>query len=129
MQQTIFTKIINSEIPCYKIYEDENTFAFLDIHPQQPGHTLVVPKKPVEFVWDLDDADYVALMTTVKKVAKRIREIMHASYVGELISGNDVPHTHIHLIPFSKAEDFPGKPPKNDPPHEHLAEIANKLAF
>ncbi len=130
MPETIFTRIINGDIPCHKVYEDDTTFAFLDINPRQPGHTLVIPKKPAEFVWDLDTADYQALMATAQKVAKRLREVMKTTYVGELIVGVDVPHAHIHLIPFSKSEDFPSAPSKDTPPsHDELAAIAKKLAF
>ncbi len=130
MPETIFTKIINGDIPCHKVYEDEKTFAFLDINPRQPGHTLVIPKKPVEFVWDLEEADYQALMATVQKVAKRLREVMSATYVGELVVGVDVPHAHVHLIPFSESDDFPGSPPQDNPPsHDELASIAQKLKF
>ena len=130
MSDTVFTKIIKGEIPSYKIYEDEYTFAFLDIHPHQPGHTLVVPKKPVEFVWDLEEADYFALMASVQKVARRIREVLQTPYVGEIISGLDIPHTHIHLIPFSRSEEFPSTKPSDNPPtHDELVEMAKKLAF
>lgn len=129
MSDTIFTKIINGELPCHKIYEDESTFAFLDINPCQPGHTLVLSKKPIEFVWDLDDADYAALMATVKKVARRLGEVLNAPYVGLQVVGVDVPHAHVHLIPFSNAGEFPGKPSTGEPNHDQLAEIAKKLAF
>lgn len=130
MPDTVFTKMINGQIPCHKIYEDQTTLAFLDIRPHQPGHTLVIPKKPAQFVWDLEEADYLALMNTVKKVATRIREVMGSTYVGELISGIDVAHTHVHLVPFSNQGEFPTSPPETDPPtYEQLAEIAKKLAF
>src|SRR5689334_21086022 len=101
MQDSIFTKIINGEIPCHKVYEDDKTLAFLDIHPVQPGHTLVIPKRQVEFVWDLDDEMYAAVMATTKKVARRLREVMSVPYVGEQVVGVDVPHAHVHLIPFT----------------------------
>ena len=76
MQDSIFTKIIKGEIPSHKIYEDDSVLAFLDIHPVQSGHTLVIPKKQVEFVWDLPDPDYVSLMAATKKVALRLREVI-----------------------------------------------------
>ncbi len=129
MADTIFTKIINGEFPSHKIYEDENTFVFLSIQPIRPGHTLVIPKKPVRFVWDLDDADYTALMATVKKVAQRIREALNVPYVGEQVVGVDVPHAHVHLVPFSHSGEFPGEPLAEEPDHAQLAEIAKKLAF
>jgi histidine triad (HIT) family protein len=130
MEDSIFTKIIRGEIPSHKVYEDENTLAFLDIHPVQPGHTLVVPKKQVEFVWDLEQADYSALMLTVRKVAQRIRDVMEPPNVGEMVVGVDVPHAHVHLIPFTESADLRVQPDLSaEPDHPALAEIAKKLAF
>ena len=129
-QDSIFTNIIKGEIPCHKVYEDELTFAFLDIHPVQPGHTLVVPKKQIEFVWDLPDADYQALMNTAQKIAIRLKEVLSAPYVGEQVVGVDVPHAHVHLIPFSVVEEFRMRPDMHtEPDHAALAEMAQKLAF
>ena len=130
MEDSIFTKIINGDIPSHKIYEDEHTYAFLDIHPVQPGHTLVVPKKQVEFVWDLDDDTYAALQKTAKLIAMHLRETLGVPYVGEQIIGVDVPHAHIHLIPFTEAAEFRKYPDATaDPDHELLVQIAKKLAF
>jgi histidine triad (HIT) family protein len=130
MADSIFTKIIKGEIPSHKVYEDEKTLAFLDIHPVQPGHTLVVPKIEVEFVWDLPPEDYQALMDTVYKVGRRLREVSGKPYIGQQIFGIDVPHTHVHLIPFSTAAEFHRKPDINaEPDHTALAEMAKKLAF
>jgi histidine triad (HIT) family protein len=130
MTDSIFTRIIKGEIPCHKVYEDDQTFAFLDIHPKQPGHTLVIPKKQVEFVWDLDEADYLALMLTVRKVAKRLRAILGPPYVGELVEGNGVPHTHVHVYPFATTEESRFIPDMTaEPDHAALAAMAQKLAF
>lgn len=130
MPDSIFTKIIKGEIPSHKIYEDDKTFAFLDIHPKTPGHTLIVPKVQVEFVWDLEDEDYQALMATVKKVARRIRAVMGGPYVGELVVGIDVPHAHVHVYPFATVEESRFIPdPDAEPDHEALAAVAKKLAF
>lgn len=130
MPDSIFTKIIKGEIPCHKVYEDDKTFAFLDIRPKTPGHTLVVPKKQVEFLWDLEDEDYIAVMNTVRKVALRIREVFNPPYVGELVAGDEVPHTHVHVYQFATLEDSRRIPdPNAEPDHEALAEIAKKLAF
>lgn len=130
MQDSIFTKIIKGEIPCHKVYEDDKTLAFLDIHPVQPGHTLVVPKKQVEFVWDLDPEDYSALMDTVQKVAQRLREALPKTYVGEQVIGVDVPHAHVHLIPFSTVDEFRQVPDMSaEPNHGALEEMARALAF
>jgi len=130
MTDSIFTKIIKGEIPCHKIYEDDKTLAFLDIHPKTAGHTLVVPKKQVEFVWDLEDEDYQAVMATVKKVALRIRQVLGQPYVGELVFGMDVPHAHIHVYPFGTAAESHRVPDQSaEPDHAALAAIAEKLAF
>ena len=130
MQDTIFTKIINGELPSHKVYEDDATFAFLDIHPIVDGHTLVVPKKQVEFVWDLDDENYRLLMESVKKVAKRLREVMDVPYVGVQVIGVDVPHAHIQLVPFTRVEEYRLQADMSaEPNHEKLAEVASKLVF
>jgi histidine triad (HIT) family protein len=130
MEDSIFTKIIKGEIPSYKVYEDDKTFAFLDIHPKTPGHTLVVPKKQVEFVWDMDDEDYQALMAAAKKIALRIRDVTGSSYVGELVIGIDVPHAHVHVYPFNTVDESRFMPDLNaEPDHDALAAIAQKLAF
>lgn len=130
MSDSVFTKIIKGDIPSHRIYEDDKTFAFLDIHPKTNGHVLVVPKKQVEFVWDLEDEDYQAVMTTVRKVGRRIREIMSKPYVGVMVIGVDVPHVHIHVFPFSTMEEYSRRPDMEaEPDHETLAKIAKKLAF
>ena len=128
MKPSIFTQIINGEIPCHKIYEDAYTFAFLDIHPVQPGHVLVVPKKQVEFVWDLEAEDYQALMGAVQKIARQLRDILNVPYVGEQIIGVDVPHAHIHLIPFTVTAEFRVIPDMDaEPDHPSLAKLADQL--
>ncbi len=130
MQDSIFTKIIKGEIPCHKVYEDELTLAFLDIHPVTAGHTLVVPKKQIEFVWDLPSEDYAAVMATTQKVAARLRESLGTKYVGERIVGVDVPHAHVQLIPFDTVEEY--KAPQDmesESDHVSLAAMAERLAF
>lgn len=130
MQDSIFTKIIKGEIPCHKVYEDDRTLAFLDIHPAQPGHVLVIPKVQVEFVWDLEPADYQALMDSVQKVARRLRAVLNKPYVGEKVVGIDVPHAHVHLIPFSTVEEFRAVADMTaEPDHDALAVMAQKLAL
>lgn len=129
-EQSIFTKIVSGEIPSYKVYEDDQTLAFLDIYAVIPGHTLIIPKTQVEFVWDLDDADYQALMMTTKKVATRLRSILGTSYVGEKIIGVDVPHAHIHLIPFNDTSDLHRANQENaEPNHDELKKLAETLYF
>jgi histidine triad (HIT) family protein len=130
MQDSIFTKIIRGEIPSHKIYEDDLTFAFLDIHPKQPGHVLVISKKEVDHLWDLPDEDYEALMTTARKVAKRIQEVLNPPRVGMQVEGLGVPHAHVHVFPFGTTEEFyAGADMSKEPDHEKLAEMAKKLAF
>ena len=98
---SIFTKIINGEIPCYKIYEDDKTFAFLDINPETKGHTLVVPKTEVDKIYDLGDEDYEALMHTVKKLSKHMEQVLGARILWKVV-GTDVPHAHVHLEPLDE---------------------------
>jgi len=128
MADSIFTRIINGEIPAHKIYEDDTVLAFLDIQPVQPGHTLVIPKKQVEFLWDLNDDDYQAVMAAAKRIALHLRETLGVAYVGEEVVGVDVPHAHVHLIPFSTTAEFRNRPdPSVEPDHEALAKLAEKL--
>lgn len=98
---SIFTKIIQGEIPSYKIYEDDKTLAFLDINPETKGHTLVVPKKEVDKIYDLEDEDYEALMKTVKKLSKHMEKILGRRTLLKVI-GTDVPHAHVHLMPYDE---------------------------
>lgn len=130
MQDSIFTKIIRGEIPSHKIYENDDIYAFLDIHPITPGHTLVVPKQQVEFVWDLDDDVYHALVATTKRLALHLRKTLSVPYVGEQIIGVDVPHAHIHLIPFTDASQYRHTPDMTvEPDHSALATLAKQLRF
>lgn len=94
---SIFSKIIAGEIPCYKIYEDEKTLAFLDIHPETPGHTLVIPKVEVDKLYDLEMEDYLAVMKTVKILASRMEKVLGKRTLMKVI-GTDVPHAHVHLV-------------------------------
>lgn len=130
MEDSLFTKIIRGEIPCQKVYEDAQTLAFMDIYPVQPGHVLVIPKKQVEFLWDMDDADYQALMASAKKVARRLRSVLGTKYVGAQVIGDQVPHVHIHLIPFNTLPEFRRLPDTSLPPdNQALAAMAKRLAF
>jgi len=129
MEPSIFTRIINGKIPCQKIYEDENTIAFLDIHPVQPGHTLVVPKMQVDHFEDLPEDAYVALWLSVKKVSDRLKMLGRAR-IGVIVDGTGVPHAHVHLIPFDKTAELTNLADMNaDPDHEALEEMAKKLRF
>ncbi len=102
---SIFTKIINGEIPCYKVAEDENYFAFLDIDPNAKGHTLVVPKKEENKIFDLDEDAYLNLMKFSYKVAKAIEKAVPCERVGMTVIGLEVPHVHVHLIPLHSMAD------------------------
>ena len=98
---SIFTKIIQGEIPCYKIYEDDKTFAFLDIHPESKGHILVIPKNEVDKIYELPDEDYQALMAAVKKLSQHMEKQLGARTLWKVV-GTDVPHAHVHLMPFDE---------------------------
>lgn len=98
---SIFTKIIHGEIPCYKIYEDDKTFAFLDIHPETRGHVLVIPKVEVDKIYELPETDYQALLATAKKLSQHMEDVFGARTLWKVI-GTDVPHAHIHLMPYDE---------------------------
>jgi histidine triad (HIT) family protein len=109
---TIFTKIIKGEIPCYKIAENNDYFAFLDINPLRAGHTLVVPKREVDYIFDLDD-DYLAGMIIFsKRIAEAIKSAFPCNRIGIAVLGLEVPHAHIHLVPMDTMEDINFKNPK-----------------
>ena len=103
---SIFSKIISGEIPSYKIYEDENYLAFLDINPNALGHTLCIPKKEIDQIFDLDDKALSGLMIFSKKVARAIKKAVVCKRVGISVIGLEVPHVHIHLIPINKMDDM-----------------------
>jgi len=103
---SIFTKIINGEIPCYKIAEDDNFFAFLDINPNAKGHTLCVPKKEVDKLFDLDDATYIGLMQFSKKIAVALKKTVPCDRIGMTVIGLEVPHAHVHLIPLNEMREM-----------------------
>lgn len=103
---TIFTKIINGEIPCYKVAEDENFIAFLDINPNVKGHTLCVPKVEVDKLFDLDEVTYLNLMAFSRKVAKALEKTISCKRIGIAVIGLEVPHVHVHLIPLNQMNDM-----------------------
>lgn len=128
MEDSIFTKIIKGEIPCHKIYEDENTIAFLDVHPQTEGHTLVVPKRQIEDIWDMDADDYEVLWSVVYKLGPHIRDVIGSKRVGVVVAGFGVPHVHVHLIPINReAELKQAQDLESDIDHDSLAEVAKRL--
>ena len=103
---TIFSKIIAGDIPCYQIAEDDRYFAFLDISPLQKGHTLVVPKHEVDYIFDLDDEELAGMQVFAKKVALAIRKAIPCKKVGQCVIGLEVPHAHIHLVPMQSEDDI-----------------------
>jgi histidine triad (HIT) family protein len=130
MEDSIFTRIVRGDIPCHKVYEDEKTLAFLDIHPIRPGHVLVVPKVQVDHLWDLEPEDYQAVMATCQKVANRIREVMQSARVGVHVIGFDVPHAHVQLFPLGTGEDYWVQADMDaEPDHAALAAVAQKLVM
>lgn len=124
---TIFTKIINGEIPCYKIAEDERFFAFLDISPLAKGHTLVVPKVEVDYIYDLDDDTLAGLHLFAKKVAIAIKAVVPCKRVGVAVLGMEVPHAHIHLLPLNKETDMLFSNPRVAVSPEEMKEIAEQI--
>lgn len=102
---SIFTRIIQGEIPCYKVAEDDRYFAFLDINPRTEGHTLVVPKKETDYLFDLDDDTLAGMVLFAKRIAKRIGEKIACKRVAVVVLGLEVPHAHIHLIPINNEKD------------------------
>jgi histidine triad (HIT) family protein len=124
---TIFTKIINGEIPCYKIAEDENYFAFLDINPLKAGHTLVVPKREIDYIFDLDDNQLSGLVLFSKKIASAIKNAFPCNRIGVAVLGLEIPHAHIHLVPMDSMEDINFKNPKLKFSPAEFSEIAEKI--
>ncbi|RMG82863.1 MAG: HIT family protein [Bacteroidetes bacterium] len=124
---SIFTKIINGEIPSYKIAENEHCFAFLDIFPLQKGHTLVVPKKETDYIFDVDDEILKELIVFSKRVAKAIEKTITCNRVGVAVVGLEVPHAHIHLIPINKMDDMNFANPKLQLSENEMQEIAEKI--
>ena len=125
---TIFSKIIAGEIPCYKIAEDDLYFAFLDIHPLAKGHTLVIPKMEVDYIFDLDDAHYQGLFLFAKKISLALKKVIPCEKVGVAVIGLEVLHAHIHLIPLNSMNDINFSSPKLKLDSKELAPIAEKIS-
>ena len=121
---SIFSRIAAGEIPSYKVAEDERHFAFLDINPVHPGHVLVIPKKEVDYIFDLSDEEYSALMLFAKRVAKAIKQAIPCRKVGVTVIGLDVPHTHVHL----EGADMNFCAPKLTLPQQEMAGIATAIS-
>jgi histidine triad (HIT) family protein len=131
IEPSVFTRIINGEIPAHKIYEDDRAIAFLTNHPLSDGHTLVVPKKQIDQIWDLGQGDYDYLWEITKKVALHLRSVMGVARVGIVVKGFEVPHAHIHLIPVPRDShvDFDPEPAPPMADNDELAAIAERIRF
>ncbi|MEQ8927710.1 MAG: HIT family protein [Fulvivirga sp.] len=124
---TIFSKIINREIPGHIVAEDDNYIAFLDINPLVHGHCLVVPKKEVDYIFDLEDKQLEGLMTFAKRVAIGVEKAVPCKRVGVAVIGLEVPHTHVHLVPLNTMNDINFTRPKLNPSNEELSSVATKI--
>lgn len=125
---TIFSRIAAGEIPSYKVAEDKDHFAFLDINPVHPGHVLVIPRKETDYIFDLSDEEYSSLMLFAKRVAKAIRKAIPCKKVGVTVIGLDVNHVHVHLVPMETGADMNFCAPKLTLPAEEMESIAAKIA-
>lgn len=125
---SIFSRIVAGEIPCYKVAEDADNFAFLDINPVAEGHVLVIPKKEVDYIFDLDEASYVSLQRFARRVAAGLRKAIPCRKVGMAVLGLEVPHAHIHLIPMQSEGDMDFRKEKLSLPAARMAEIAGAIA-
>lgn len=124
---SIFTKIINGEIPCHKIAENDNFLAFLDVLPLVHGHVLVIPKKEIDYIFDIDDPELAEMIIFSKKVAKALRLAVPCKRIGASVIGLEVPHAHIHLVPMNTADDLNFTRPKLKPSQEELSKMAEKI--
>ncbi len=127
MSDSIFTKIIKGEIPCYKIAEDDRFIAFLDVFPIKKGHTLVVPKKQVDYLFDLDDHLLADLMLFAKKVALQMEKAISCNRIGVAVIGLEVPHAHVHLVPLDTVGDIDFSQPKLQLSTNEMTEIADSI--
>jgi len=124
---SIFTKIVNGEIPCHKVAEDDNFLAFLDINPLVKGHTLVIPKKETDYIFDIDDRELGEMMVFAKKVAKAIDKTIPCERVGLAVLGLEVPHAHIHLVPINGIYDIDFSKPKLKLEQDEFLSIAEAI--
>ena len=124
---SIFTKIVKGEIPSYKVYEDQNFLAFLDINPLKKGHTLVIPKKEVDYIFDIDSKEYQNLWNTTKKIALGMKKVIECNRISIVVMGLEVPHAHIHLIPLDSMQDIDFSQPKLNISNDEMVQIANRI--
>jgi histidine triad (HIT) family protein len=126
--ETIFTKIVKGEIPAYKVAEDDRFLAFLDVSPLQKGHTLVIPKAQIDYIFDLDDTLLADMLVFAKKVAQAIKKATNCNRVGVAVIGLEVPHAHVHLIPINQMSDMSFSQPKKNFSAAEMQEIAAKIS-
>jgi len=126
--ETLFTKIINGDIPSYKIAENEDFYAFLDINPNAKGHTLVIPKKPVDKLFDLDELTYTNLFLYARNISFAIKKVVPCNRIGLSVIGLEVPHAHIHLIPLNTMSDANFSAPKTALSHKEFIALAESIA-
>ena len=124
---SIFTKIVKGEIPSYKVYEDKNFLAFLDINPLKKGHTLVIPKKEVDYIFDIDSKEYQNLWNTAKKIALGMKKVIECNRISIVVMGLEVPHAHIHLIPLDTMQDIDFSQQKLNISNDEMVQIANRI--
>ena len=124
---SIFSRIVAGEIPCYKIAENDKFFAFFDISPLVPGHTLVIPKKEEDYIFDISDADLAEMIVFAKKIAVAIKKVIPCKKVGVAVIGLEVPHAHIHLVPMQREGDLDFRREKMHPTEEQFKEWQKKI--
>lgn len=125
---SLFTRIVQGEIPCYKVAETEDFLAFLDISPRKKGHTLVIPKKEVDYIFDLDDTTYTALMVFAKKIAKAIEQVVDCNRIAITVIGLEVPHAHVHLVPIDQIGDLNFEKPAVQLSFEEFTQLASDIS-
>ena len=124
---SIFSKIVSGDIPAFKVAEDENYVAFLDIFPLAKGHVLVIPKKETDYIFDLDSEEYLGLFSFAKKVAKAMDKVISCERIGVAVIGLEVPHAHVHLVPLHDVSDINFERPKLKFPDSEMKEIADLI--
>lgn len=125
---SVFTRIINGEIPCYKVAEDDRFIAFLDVRPLKPGHTLVVPKKEVDYIFDLDEKTLADMMVFARRVALAMKEVIDCKRIGVAVLGLEVPHAHMHLVPLTRETDLLFTNPRLSPTDEENKRLAKAIS-